>query len=141
MPAGVASDPGRLRQILINLCDNAIKFTARGQVTVSASCTTRATGVLELHFSVRDTGVGIPQEKQQRIFEAFSQADSSTTRQFGGTGLGLTICARLVSLMAGRIWVESTPGEGSVFHFTLEALPAAHIAEGPAQPLLAVGET
>jgi PAS domain S-box-containing protein len=139
LPAGVASDPGRLRQILINLCDNAIKFTARGQVTVSASCTTRATGVLELHFSVRDTGVGIPQEKQQRIFEAFSQADSSTTRQFGGTGLGLTICARLVSLMAGRIWVESTPGEGSVFHFTLEALPAAQIAEGPAQPLLAVG--
>jgi PAS domain S-box-containing protein len=139
LPNGVAGDPGRLRQILTNLCDNAIKFTAQGQITVHAECSANSTGVLELHFAVRDTGVGIPLEKQQRIFEAFSQADTSTTRQFGGTGLGLTICARLVSLMGGRIWVDSTPGEGSVFHFTVQVLPAAEVNADPAPGLVKVG--
>ena len=134
LPQWVWTDPGRIRQVLTNLCDNAIKFTAQGSVTVQTSAQAGVDGACEIHVAVRDTGIGIPKEKQQGVFEAFTQADASTTRQFGGTGLGLTICARLVALMGGRIWVESTPGEGSTFHFTLlvrlgaaQALPTSEL--------------
>jgi len=125
LPDRVLADPGRIRQVLTNLCDNAIKFTAQGSVTVGTSANSQTDGICEIHCWVRDTGVGIPPDKQQGVFEAFTQADASTTRQFGGTGLGLTICARLVELMGGRIWVESSPGQGSTFHFTLMAPLAA----------------
>ncbi len=111
-------DPARLRQVIANLAGNAVKFTARGEVVLSASLERREEGADWIHFAVRDTGIGIPPEKQRQIFEAFSQADSSTTRPYGGTGLGLTISTRLVEMMQGRIWVESEPGRGSVFHFT-----------------------
>ncbi len=120
LPAYVNGDPGRIRQILTNLCDNAIKFTAQGSVTVSVECTPTGSDAFEAHLSVRDTGIGIPLDKQQGIFEAFSQADSSTTRRFGGTGLGLTISTRLVELMGGRLWVDSVPGQGSTFHFSVQ---------------------
>ena len=118
VPATVNGDPVRLRQIVVNLLGNAIKFTRRGEVTLSVNVESREGDEAMLHFCVRDTGVGIPVEKQKTIFEAFTQADSSTTRRFGGTGLGLTIASRLVEIMGGRIWVESEPGNGSRFHFT-----------------------
>ncbi|MGH9470286.1 MAG: response regulator [Terriglobia bacterium] len=115
----VEGDPGRLRQILVNLAGNAIKFTPAGEVVVSAEAEPGgAEGTLGVRFSVRDTGPGIPQEKQHVIFEAFTQADNSSTRRFGGTGLGLTIASQLVQMMSGRIWLESEPGRGSTFHFT-----------------------
>jgi signal transduction histidine kinase len=107
------------RQVLTNLCDNALKFTAQGGITVSLSCTPAGEDTCEAHLSVSDTGIGIPPERQQHIFEAFSQADTSTTRRFGGTGLGLTISTRLVTLMGGCIWLESEVGKGSTFHFTV----------------------
>jgi PAS domain S-box-containing protein len=110
----VKGDPTRLRQILMNLVGNAIKFTERGSITVAVE--KMDSGLWR--FSVEDTGIGIPIEKQSTIFEAFIQADSSTSRRFGGTGLGLAISARLVAAMGGRIWVESEPGRGAVFHFT-----------------------
>jgi signal transduction histidine kinase len=119
LPARTLGDPGRIRQVLTNLCDNAIKFTASGSVTVQLQCRTMADGRYEAQLSVVDTGIGIPKSKQDAIFEAFSQADASTTRQFGGTGLGLTICRRLVELMGGRIWLDSVPGSGTSFHFTV----------------------
>ena len=122
LPTTVRSDPGRLRQILTNLGDNAIKFTPSGSVHVTLDSTPAGDGSLNLQLSVRDTGIGIEPEKQQRIFEAFSQADTSTTRQFGGTGLGLTICSRLAKLMGGKIWLESEPHRGSVFHVSLPVL-------------------
>jgi signal transduction histidine kinase len=125
IPHLLLGDPGRIRQVLTNLCDNAIKFTSRGHVAVSVTCESLADAEV-VQLSVSDTGVGIPIEKQQSVFEAFSQADTSTTRQFGGTGLGLTISARLVELMGGRIWVESEPVKGSTFHFTVR-LP--HVAK------------
>jgi len=130
LPQRVRSDPGRLRQILTNLCDNAIKFTTQGGVWVKVDCVPMAEGQLELQLAVQDSGIGIAPDKQQRIFEAFSQADSSTTRKFGGTGLGLTICSRLATLMGGRIWIDSTPGRGSVFHVSLVVL-AVEEAEPP----------
>jgi two-component system, sensor histidine kinase and response regulator len=118
VPLMVNGDSGRLRQILLNLVGNALKFTAEGEVVVGVeSSDYNAAGFL-LHFSVADTGVGIPQHKLPTIFDRFTQADSSTTRKFGGTGLGLAICSRLTDLMGGKIWAESTPGQGSVFHFT-----------------------
>jgi CheY-like chemotaxis protein len=101
------------------LCDNAIKFTSHGSVTVAVAAKSAVAGTLEIEFSVRDTGIGIAPEKQQGVFEAFNQADTSTTREFGGTGLGLTICARLVQLMGGRIWLDSVVGQGSIFRFTV----------------------
>jgi CheY-like chemotaxis protein len=107
---------------LTNLCDNAIKFTDKGSITVDARRGRLSSHQNELHLSVRDTGVGIPESKLTSIFGAFNQADSSTTREYGGTGLGLTICARLVELMGGKIWVKSEPGNGSVFHFTVRLL-------------------
>jgi PAS domain S-box-containing protein len=131
VPDAFVGDAGRLRQVLTNLVGNAIKFTAEGEVVVSVEALEAANDpgqgeALEpesppspLLFSVRDTGIGIPREKQLRIFEAFEQADSSTTRRFGGTGLGLSIAARLVGLMGGRISVESEPGRGSAFLFTV----------------------
>jgi two-component system, sensor histidine kinase and response regulator len=118
VPAALSGDPGRLRQILVNLVGNAIKFTEQGQIVVNVELESVNADTACAHFSVRDTGVGIPAEHQGKIFEAFSQADQSMTRKDGGTGLGLTICSRLVEMMGGRIWVVSEPGEGSTFHFT-----------------------
>jgi len=115
---GLVGDPERLKRIFVNLVGNAIKFTERGEVVLRAALESRAADSAVVHFSVTDTGIGIAAEKQARIFEAFSQADSSTTRKYGGTGLGLSISAQLTELMGGRIWVESEPGRGSTFHFT-----------------------
>jgi len=118
IPPSLAGDPGRLRQILVNLIGNAIKFTERGSVTIGVQVeATRELGAI-LHFTVEDTGIGIPPDRQELIFEPFRQGDGSTSRRYGGTGLGLAICARLVRMMGGRIWVESESGIGSAFHFT-----------------------
>jgi signal transduction histidine kinase/ligand-binding sensor domain-containing protein/CheY-like chemotaxis protein len=116
----LVGDPVRLRQVLVNLIGNAIKFTERGSVNVEMALTTPPgpDREVEMRIMVRDTGIGIPEEKQRMIFEPFRQADGSTSRRYGGTGLGLAICARLVELMGGRIWVESHPGSGSKFFFT-----------------------
>jgi len=119
IPAMVKGDPGRIRQILLNLTGNALKFTKRGEVSISVSPENEADTHIQLRFSVRDTGIGIPANKLNSIFEAFTQADSSTTRKYGGTGLGLSICKRLVSLMGGKIGVLSKEGRGSEFWFTL----------------------
>ncbi len=119
----VRGDPFRLRQIVGNLANNAIKFTERGEVVVRARLLGEGTDGYRLRISVEDTGIGIPPHAQQRIFEQFSQLDGSTTRQFGGTGLGLAICRRLVGLMGGEIGVDSRPGAGACFHIDL-CLPA-----------------
>ncbi len=118
VPEGVVGDPSRLRQIIVNLMGNAIKFTERGEVGLRVEVDSRTPEEVRLHFVVQDTGIGIASEKQKLIFEAFSQADGSTARKFGGTGLGLTISSRMVEMMGGRIWVESALGQGSAFHFT-----------------------
>jgi PAS domain S-box-containing protein len=128
IPEIIRGDPTRLRQVLFNLVGNAIKFTAEGQVEVKAEPETRDEASILLHFTVADTGIGIPKEKQGLIFDAFIQADTSTTREFGGTGLGLTITSRLVEMMGGKIWVKSEPGRGSEFHFTIRV----GIGNGPA---------
>jgi CheY-like chemotaxis protein len=117
--------------VLTNLCDNAIKFTAQGSVLVRVMASPCLPSGYELQVDVQDTGLGIAQDKQQRVFEAFNQADTSTTRQFGGTGLGLTICARLVGLMGGRIWLESVPAQGSTFHFTVRVQGASRSSASP----------
>jgi CheY-like chemotaxis protein/anti-sigma regulatory factor (Ser/Thr protein kinase) len=114
----VSGDASRVRQVLLNLLGNAIKFTSRGTVSISVEAIDRISSLTTLKFRVSDTGVGIPKNKQEVIFEAFTQADGSSTREFGGTGLGLTICSQLVALMRGKIWVESDPGRGSDFYFT-----------------------
>ena len=134
VPSGVLGDQGRLRQILVNLVGNAIKFTEQGEILVSVEQESETDDRVCLHFSVRDTGVGIPAEKQEKIFESFSQADESMTRKYGGTGLGLTICKRLVGMMDGRIWVESQEGQGSTFHFTAH-LGIQKVVSVPAAPL------
>jgi two-component system, sensor histidine kinase and response regulator len=118
VPPTVQGDPGRLRQILVNLIGNAIKFTSHGEVVLRVTTETLTPQGVVLHFSVADTGVGIPLDRQKRVFEAFTQADGSTTRTHGGTGLGLTIATQLVALMGGRLWLESEVGKGSTFHFT-----------------------
>jgi two-component system sensor histidine kinase/response regulator len=118
VPYHVLGDSARLRQIIVNLVGNAIKFTERGQVGLEVAVDEPYGEELQLHFVVNDTGIGIAPEKQNLIFDAFSQADSSTTRRFGGTGLGLAISTRLVQAMRGKIWVESELGKGSNFHFT-----------------------
>ena len=131
VPATVTGDPSRLRQVLLNLIGNAIKFTSQGEIVVRVKAQSAAgkTGKeILLHFEVIDTGIGIPEDKQKAIFEAFTQADGSSTRKYGGTGLGLTISGRLVEMMGGRIWVESEPGSGSTFHFTAQFAPAAESA-------------
>jgi signal transduction histidine kinase len=114
----IAGDPLRLRQIIVNLVGNALKFTSAGGVTVSVENESLDARQAVVRFTVKDTGIGIPSEKQKMIFSSFTQADSSTTRKYGGTGLGLTISHRLTEMMGGRIWVESTPGQGSSFYFT-----------------------
>lgn len=119
VPANIISDPTRVNQVLVNLIGNAIKFTKEGEVSLSIKETHRFRNVSQIQFSVRDTGIGIPKNKAKKLFQAFSQVDTSTTREYGGTGLGLAISSRLVQLMGGDIWVDSIPGEGSTFHFTI----------------------
>src|SRR5260221_718500 len=138
IPTHVQGDVTRLRQVLVNLLSNGIKFTAEGEVVVQVKADAApgrvqeptapdapAANVWQLHFSVHDTGIGIPSSRLDRLFKSFSQADASTTRQYGGTGLGLAISKRLVEIMGGRMWVESVPQKGSVFHFSLPFRPAA----------------
>ncbi len=120
IPSIVIGDSGRLRQILVNLTGNSLKFTEQGEVVVAVAKESIALDYVELHFTVRDTGIGIPLEKQQKVFGAFDQADTSTSRRFGGTGLGLAISKQLVEMMGGRIWVESQVGHGTTFHFTIQ---------------------
>jgi signal transduction histidine kinase/ligand-binding sensor domain-containing protein/DNA-binding response OmpR family regulator len=137
VPEHVVGDPTRLRQLLMNLVGNAIKFTERGEVAVVLDLEQPvAQGNVRLLGRVRDTGIGVPADKQETIFEAFSQADSSTTRRYGGTGLGLTICAQLTALMHGRIWIESSGPEGTSFCFTARLREAASeaMASAPAGP-------
>ncbi len=118
VPDRLRGDPTRLRQIVFNLAGNAIKFTSKGEVVLRVEIEEESDAESVLHFSVKDTGIGIPIDKQRDVFEAFTQVDSSTTRKYGGTGLGLAITVRLVKMMDGRIWLESEPGRGSTFHFT-----------------------
>jgi signal transduction histidine kinase/DNA-binding response OmpR family regulator len=140
MPETVAGDPGRLRQILLNLIGNALKFTSEGEIALKVQTELIEEGFATLRFTVSDTGVGIPPEKLNSIFDSFSQADTSTTREFGGTGLGLTISRRLIEMMGGRIWVESELGVGSRFHFTVRVgtgVGQARVPD-PAAPLTAL---
>ena len=125
VPAELSGDTTRLRQILVNLIGNALKFTDRGEVELTVTTEPAPAGAIGLRFAVRDTGIGIPPEAQQRLFKSFSQVDASTTRRFGGTGLGLAISKRLAELMSGRMWVESEPGRGSTFFFTVQVAPVA----------------
>jgi signal transduction histidine kinase/CheY-like chemotaxis protein/HPt (histidine-containing phosphotransfer) domain-containing protein len=118
VPDHLIGDPTRLQQVIINLVGNALKFTERGEVVLAVEVIGRTSTESELHFTVRDTGIGIPANKLNLIFEPFAQADGSTTRRFGGTGLGLTICSRLIEMMNGRIWVESEVNKGTTFHIT-----------------------
>ena len=134
VPQSLRGDSLRLRQILLNLVGNAIKFTDKGEVFVSVEVQKAEGSDLELHFQVRDTGMGIPKDKQRIIFEAFAQADGSTTRKYEGTGLGLTISSRLVELMHGRLWVESEVGAGSTFHFVARFVTRAEQKPEPTVP-------
>src|SRR5437764_2857596 len=145
IPKILVSDVTRLRQVLVNLIGNAVKFTHQGEIVVEVSPASRGARTPEpgrehdtdlirhpeewqLHFSVRDTGIGIPHDRQNRLFKSFQQVDASTTRHYGGTGLGLAICKRLSELMGGKIWVESDAGKGATFHFTILARAAAATA-------------
>jgi PAS domain S-box-containing protein len=128
VPDELIADPTRLRQIIVNLIGNAIKFTERGEITLTISAESLSPDHVTLHITVRDTGIGIPLDKQKLVFEAFAQADGSTARKFGGTGLGLTISSRLVNLMGGRIWLESEPGKGSCFHLVIQAAVGRAVA-------------
>lgn len=120
LPDRLLGDPTRFRQVVLNLVGNAIKFTNEGEVVLAVKNRGRNEDFIYLHVSVRDTGIGVPKEKQKNIFSAFEQADGSTTRRYGGTGLGLAVSAKLVNLMGGQIWCESDPGFGSTFHFTIQ---------------------
>ena len=142
VPESVVGDPGRVRQVLLNLIGNAIKFTETGQVSLAAAVDSEQPDggredLVDLRFSVVDTGIGIPGEQQASVFEAFHQLDGSSTRRHGGTGLGLAISARLAELMGGRIWLESAPGKGSAFHFTVRVQRSTPEArrQAPDQPL------
>src|SRR5208283_2164317 len=138
VPEALNGDAGRLRQVIVNLVGNAVKFTASGEIAVVVEFEDRD-GRVVLHVRVADTGVGVPPEKQKSVFEPFEQADSSTTRKYGGTGLGLTICSRLVALMGGKIWLESprtdlppgSGGPGSIFHFTVQCARSEAAAAQP----------
>ena len=121
MPNMIVGDVTRVRQVLVNLVSNALKFTERGEVVVMVSAKTNDDGSIEAHFAVKDSGLGIPKDRLDRLFRSFSQVDSSTARRFGGTGLGLAISKKLSELMGGKIWVESVLGVGSTFHFTVAA--------------------
>jgi len=130
VPDNLVGDPSRLRQIVFNLVGNAIKFTDKGEVSVQVNAESSEAERTKLHFAVTDTGIGIAPEKRQVIFEAFAQADSSTARRYGGTGLGLTISSKLVEIMGGRMWLESEVGQGSTFHFELELRRGKQAATG-----------
>src|SRR5437016_547260 len=119
VPGHLLGDPLRLGQILTNFVNNAVKFTEQGEIRLDIELLERAGEKVQLKFSVRDTGIGMTSEQAAKLFQPFTQADMSTTRKHGGTGLGLTICRRLVELMGGRIWLESEPGIGSSFFFTV----------------------
>ena len=145
VPDALQGDPGRLRQILVNLVGNAIKFTAHGEIVVEVEMARPPGGDTEgqheegaasclLHFAVRDTGIGIPLDKQRLIFEPFTQADGSATRQYGGTGLGLAIVKQLVEMMQGELWLESTVDQGSTFHFTIRFGRQTLSGDQPALP-------
>ncbi|MES1213481.1 MAG: ATP-binding protein, partial [Singulisphaera sp.] len=135
IPDKLLGDPGRLRQVIMNLVGNAIKFTEHGDVMVRVETVQESGDNVTLHFAVQDSGIGIPREKQDCIFEAFRQSDSSMTRRFGGTGLGLAICSQLVTLMGGRIWVKSEPGQGSTFHFEVVLQTAEKAGDSSPTPL------
>jgi PAS domain S-box-containing protein len=142
VPRALYGDVGRLRQIIVNLVGNAIKFTECGEVVVDVRCVVQTADMAKCHITVRDTGIGIPEDKLSSIFDEFEQVDRSTTRRFGGTGLGLAISSRLVELMGGRIWVESTLGEGSEFHINIEfALGDEAELEHPIKNAVVVGGT
>ena len=136
VPDAVVGDPTRLRQVIVNLIGNALKFTSQGEISVVVETEAATENAVVLHFTVSDTGIGIPVEKQRAIFEAFTQADGSTTRTYGGSGLGLTISAQLVKMMEGRMWVESEVRRGSKFHFTarFELSSQAPAKPGPCLP-------
>jgi signal transduction histidine kinase/DNA-binding NarL/FixJ family response regulator/HPt (histidine-containing phosphotransfer) domain-containing protein len=135
LPDAVETDAGRLRQILVNLLDNAVKFTERGEVRLEVAASPGAEGdSVELSFTVRDTGIGIPAAALKRLFQPFVQADSSTSRRYGGTGLGLVISRRLAERLGGRLWVESEPGRGSAFFFTIRCRPALGVPAPAAEP-------
>lgn len=137
IPTKVIGDPVRLRQIAFNLLGNAVKFTEEGEVTLEVRPVSGSSTDLAVHFVVRDTGIGIATDKLETIFESFEQADTSTTRRFGGTGLGLAISSKLVQLMGGRIWVESSLGQGSAFHFTAHFDLPAPVTQSTANEVLA----
>jgi Signal transduction histidine kinase len=125
-PAVILGDPTRLSQILVNLLSNAVKFTETGEISVSVSGKRLEGENYEIHFAIKDTGIGIPRDKMERLFKSFSQIDSSTTRKYGGTGLGLAISKKLVEMMNGTIWVESEAGSGTTFHFTIKVEKTLH---------------
>ena len=131
VPDGLQGDPTRLRQVLVNLAGNAIKFTKQGEIVLRVEREAESSAGVLLHFSVQDTGIGIAPEKQAAIFEPFTQADNSMSRRFGGTGLGLTICMKLVEMMGGRLWLESELEKGSTFHFTARFAMAKGISRVP----------
>ncbi len=144
LPAQLRGDPGRFRQVLVNLMDNAVKFTRTGEVELALAADGADAAGIDLHATVRDTGIGIPADKLEAIFAAFRQADDSTTREYGGTGLGLSICRRIAELMGGRVWAESRPGQGSTFHFTARLAPGAGeavTAPAPVSAAAAVAST
>jgi two-component system, sensor histidine kinase and response regulator len=133
VPSVIWTDPGRLRQVLVNLVGNALKFTDRGEVAIGVTAGLPADNEVVLHFSVRDTGPGIPRDQQKRIFEPFVQADGSMRRAHGGSGLGLAICSRLVGMMGGQLWLESASGQGSTFHFTVRSSRPSLAADSPSE--------
>jgi len=138
IPADLMGDAMRLRQILVNLIGNAVKFTAKGEVTIEVQCQSHDDQGYQLLFSVTDSGIGIPKESIEKLFRAFQQVDTSTTRRYGGTGLGLAICRRLTEFMNGKLWVESTPGVGSTFFFTatMKAAQEPGVEYPPLEPAL-----
>jgi PAS domain S-box-containing protein len=138
-PREVVGDPHRVRQVLLNYLSNAVKFTPSGEISAEIGATTTADGTIELRMSVRDSGIGIPADRLDRLFQRFSQVDASTTREYGGTGLGLAISRRLAELMGGAVWAESEAGQGSTFHFTVRVAVASSLAPAPA-PVATGGE-